>query len=460
MMGRTVTAPVVGPRRRVRLAGAALLAVLAAALVLPTLGAWAQEPEPAPTVLRTRVDAEITPIVGNHLTDALAAADEGGHAALVVELDTPGGLAAVTQDITTAFLNAPVPVIVYVSPSGARAASAGAFITASAHVAAMAPATNIGAATPVLQGRTDIPQSQLDKIIADSAAQISAIAERRDRNVDFYVDTVTDGRSERASVALEQNAIDLIAGSLPQALDDVDGTAVELDGGRRVELSTADAAVVDFDMSAVRRVLQALASPQVALTLVSIGTLALIYELASPGGVVPGVVGAILLLVGLFSLNQLPVDIVGVLLLVVALGLFIAELFAPGIGVFAGGGALALVAGGLLLFDEPTGVGVDPGFLIPVALAVTVVMVVLGRLAWRSRHTQTYQGPSGEYAGTITEVRDVDAHDAWIWYEGSRWRARRTDGGRLELGQRVRVAELDGLTVMVEPVDDPRASAR
>lgn len=448
-----------------RLVAAGLLALLGAWLLAASAAPlWAQQDDgdgggrATPTVLRTEVSGAITPITASHLRDAIAAAADGGHEALVVQLNTPGGLADVTLEITSAFLNAPVPVVVYVSPSGSRAASAGAFITGASHIAAMAPGTNMGAATPVLQGQADIPQEQLDKIIQDSAAQIQAIAEARDRNVDFYVETVTDGRSEPASVALEEGAIDLIADSLPQLLADIDGRTVEVGGGDEVTLATAEAVPADYDMSAVRRLLQALANPQVAVTLISIGTLALIYELINPGEIIPGVVGAILLLIGLFSLNQLPVSIVGVILLVLALGLFVAELFAPGVGVFAGGGALALVAAGMFLFDAPTGVGLDLGFLIPVALAVAVVVVVMGRLTWRSLRTQAYEGPTGDYQGTVTEVRDVDADTAWVWYQGSRWRAKRVDGGELALGQQVRVKELDGLTVLVEPVEDTEAS--
>jgi membrane-bound serine protease (ClpP class) len=317
----------------------------------------------------------------------------------------------------------------------------------------------MGAATPVAAGGGEIPEEQLNKIIEDSAAQIQAIAEARDRNVEFYVEAVTEGRSEPASTALEEGAVDLIAESQPQLLREIDGQTVQVGGGDEVTLATAGASPVDFEMSMVRQLLQAVASPQVAVTLLSIGTLALIYELANPGAIIPGVVGAIFLLIGLLSLNQLPVNIVGIVLLVLALGLFVAELFVPGIGVFAGGGAIALIAAGMFLFDEPTGIGVDLTFLIPVALAVAVVVVFLGRVTWRSLRTQAYEGPTGEFQGTVTEVRDVDGQSAWIWYQGSRWRAKRTDGGELSLGQRVRIRDIDGLTVLVEPAEDAEASS-
>lgn len=443
------------PPRLDRLVAAVVLALLGTALLAGSVSPlWAQG---ATTVLRTDLTGAVSPITKAHLTDAIAATAEGGHEALVVEMNTPGGLADVTNEITSEFLNAPVPVIVYVSPSGSRAASAGAFITAASHIAAMAPGTNIGAATPVAMGEGEMPESQLEKVISDAAAQISAIAEARDRDVDFYVDAVREGRSEPASVAVEVGAVDLIAESLPQLLREVDGTTVDV-AGDEVTLSTADASPVDYEMSAVRQLLQSLANPQVALTLLSIGTLALIYELANPGAIIPGVIGAVLLLVGLFSLNQLPVNIVGVILLLLALGLFVTELFVPGVGVFAGGGALALIAAGAFLFDEPTGIGVDLSFLVPVALAVALVVVVLGRIAWRSLRVQRYTGPTGEYQGTLTEVRDVDEQGAWVWYEGTRWRARRADGGELVLGQQVRVQRIDGLTVLVEPVEDSQTT--
>lgn len=441
-----------GRDRGHRIAAASLLVLLGVALLAGSAGPlWGQG---AATVLRTDVTGAISPVTARHLDDAIATAADEGHEALVVEMNTPGGLADVTLEITSRFLNAPVPVIVYVSPSGSRAASAGAFITAASHVAAMAPGTHIGAATPVSMGGGEMPEEQLEKIISDSAAQISAIAEERDRDVDFYVETVRDGRSEPASVALEVGAVDLIAESLPQLLREIDGTTVEVGGGDEVTLATAGATPVDYEMSMVRQLLQSLANPQVALTLLSIGTLALIYELANPGAIIPGVVGAVMLLLGLFSLNQLPVNIVGVLLLVIALGLFVAELFVPGVGVFAGGGALALVAAGMFLFDAPTGIGLDLTFLVPVALAVALVVIVVGRITWRSLRLHRYRGPTGEYRGTVTEVRDVDEQGAWVWYEGSRWRAKRADGGALELGQQVRVQRIDGLTVYVEPAED------
>lgn len=434
-------------------AAATLLALAGSLLLLAPAGA--QETD-APTVLRTAVTGTISPVTAAHLDDAISAAAEEGHEALVVEMDTPGGLADVTQEITSGFLNAGVPVVVYVAPSGARAGSAGAFITAASHVAAMAPGTNIGAATPVAMDG-EIPEAQLEKILQDATAQISAIAEERDRNVEFYVDAVREGRSEPASTALDIGAIDLIARSLPELLDDIDGTTVSV-GGEEVTLATAGATPVDFEMSFVRELLQALANPQVAVILLSIGTLALIYELANPGAIVPGVVGAIMLLLGLFALNQLPVNVIGVVLLILALGLFVAELFAPGVGVFAGGGALALIAAGVFLFDEPTGIGIDLSFLAPIALAVAVIVIFLGRVAWRSLRHERYPGTMGEVRGEECEVTDVEGDRAWVHYDGSRWRARRADSGPLELGDRVRIVDVDGLTLVVEPAESASAT--
>ncbi len=434
----------------------ALLAALA-----PVAPAADEAPAEGSSVLVTDVDGSIAPVVTAHLESAMEETQTGGHEALVVRLNTPGGLADVTNEITSALLNAPVPVIVYVAPSGARAGSAGAFITAAGHLAAMAPGTNIGAATPI-DGATGEDLDQ--KIIEDSAAQIAAIAEQRDRNIDFYRDTVIDGRSVTDSEALEVDAIDLVAESVADLLAQVDGTTVPV-GEDEVTLETEGATPVDYDMSFTRDLLHTLANPTIAFALVSIGTLALIYELANPGAVIPGVLGGVMLLLGWFSLNALPFNIAGLLLLVVAIGLFIAEIFAPGVGVFAGGGAIALVAAAIFLFDEPTGIGVDLSFIVPIALAIAVVVVFIGRVAWASLKRNPWQG-LGSSTGTVgarARVRSVDGDAIWVILadSGDRWQARAQDGARLAPGDEVEVVEEDGMTLIVRPVDPrPAGSPR
>lgn len=428
------------PRPITPLVGAALAAV---ACVLAATAAAAQQP----SVLATRVEGPITPLVADHLVDTVSAAVDGGHGVLLVELDTPGGLDTSMREIVQAFLTAPVPVVVYVSPAGARAASAGAIIAFSAHVAAMAPGTNIGAATPIsLEGGEVI-----DKVIEDAAAYVAAIAEERGRNVDFAVDTVREGRSAPASEAVEIGAVDLVAASRGQLLDELDGRTVAVSpGGREVTLRTAGAALVAYDMSLTRRLLQTLADPNLAFLLLSVGTLGIIYELATPGAGLGGVLGTIMIVLAFVSLSVLPVDLAGVALLVLAVALFVAELFAPGVGVFAGGGALALVFAGLLLFQRPTGVGIDLAYLLPVPVVVGVATVVVGRAAWRSRRDPPYTGPGGAVIGTHGTVRSAQGPTGQVFVSGALWKARSSTGQPLTVGCSVRVVDRHGLELVVE----------
>jgi membrane-bound serine protease (ClpP class) len=420
----------------------ALLAFVLGSLLLLPSGAAAQ----TGSVLRARIDGPITPVIADHVADAVAAAADGGHSALLLEMDTPGGLDSSMRSIVKDLLGSPVPVIVYVAPAGARAASAGAIITFAAHVAAMAPGTNIGAATPIdLEGG-----EVLDKVVNDAVAYVTAIAEERGRDVDFAVDTVRDGRSASATEALEVGAVDLVAPDRATLLDELDGRTVVLADGTERTLATAQAPVTEFQMTGVRSLLQRLADPNLAFLFISIGSLAVIYELANPGVGLGGVIGAILLVLAFFSLAVLPVDVAGVVLLVLAIALFVGELFVPGVGVFAGGGTLALIAAGVLLFQRPTGIGVDLSFLLPVPLLVGAAAVVVGRLAYKTRHAPAYTGASGTMVGAHGTVRTADEGTAQVLVEGALWRARRPEGP-LAVGDRVRVIAMHGLDLVVEP---------
>jgi membrane-bound ClpP family serine protease len=247
----------------------ALLAFVLGSLLLLPSGAAAQ----TGSVLRARIDGPITPVIADHVADAVAAAADGGHSALLLEMDTPGGLDSSMRSIVKDLLGSPVPVIVYVAPAGARAASAGAIITFAAHVAAMAPGTNIGAATPIdLEGG-----EVLDKVVNDAVAYVTAIAEERGRDVDFAVDTVRDGRSASATEALEVGAVDLVAPDRATLLDELDGRTVVLADGTERTLATAQAPVTEFEMTGVRSLLQRLADPNLAFLFISIGSLAVIY---------------------------------------------------------------------------------------------------------------------------------------------------------------------------------------
>jgi membrane-bound serine protease (ClpP class) len=399
----------------------------------------------SPTILTTQVDGTITPVIADHLTDGVERAERERHSAYLVELDTPGGLVTSMREIVQAFLGSRVPVIVYVTPSGARAASAGALITFSAHVAAMAPGTHIGAATPV-----DLEGGEIsDKIINDMAAYAETVAKQRGRNAEFAVDTVREGRAVPSDEALRLKAIDLIAPDRSQLLETLDGRTINLDPATEVTLRTAGARLVQDDLSLLRRILQVLADPNLAFLFISIGTLALIYELANPGMGLGGVIGAIMLILGFFALSVLPVNVAGLALLALALALFAAELFAPGTGVFAAGGAITLVVAGLFLFEGSMGVSL--AILVPSAAIVAVGSLLAGRLALRARLAKPVTGRD-LLIDRETMIRSVDERGAHVVLEGGWWTAH-SRTGTLEPGQRVRVIALDDLTLVVEPVD-------
>jgi membrane-bound serine protease (ClpP class) len=395
------------------------------------------------TVLVTRVDGTITPVIADHLVDGVGQAERDGRAAYLVELDTPGGLDTSMREIIKAFLGADVPVVVYVTPSGARAASAGALITFAAHVAAMAPGTTIGAATPVAPQGGEIS----DKVLNDAAAFAETVAAQRGRNTRFAIDTVREGRAVTAEEAVRLDAVDLLAASRAELLEQLDGRTVKVASGNTVTLRTAGATTVEQDFGLFRRLLQLLADPNLAFLFLSLGTLAIVYELANPGIGFGGIAGAIFLLLGFFALSVLPINLVGVLLLALAAALFITELFVPGVGVFAAGGSVALILGGLFLFDGA--VRIDPAVLVPVALVVGGGSVLAGRLAWRARRAPSVSGREGLLGRQLT-VQTVDGATGQVLLDGAWWTAR-SRSAPLQPGQTVRVVDLDGLELIVDP---------
>jgi membrane-bound serine protease (ClpP class) len=449
-------------RRRTRLRLVVLLAALLAGLTGSVAGSLAIAQEPTsgtgPVVGVTEVTGTITPVTADHLAETVERARAAGHDALLVRLDTPGGLVDSTRKIVQTFLDAPLPVVVYVAPSGADAGSAGTFITYAAHVAAMAPATTIGAATPVGGQGEDLDA----KIVENTAAFAEAIAEARDRDVDLAVEAVRDGRSVTATVALEEGGIDIIAGSTVALLDEIDGTEVTV-GDDTVALETAGAELVDLPVGTARRILGFLADPNLAFIFLSLGTLAILYEIANPGVGLGGVVGVTAIVLAMFALAVLPVNVAGVALLVLAAAMFVVELFAPGIGAGAGGGTAALLLGGLFLFPSDTGLGVDLAVLLPTVVTLAVLTVLLGRMAARTRHA-----PEASYAERLAG-RDVTVTGAAEGrprgqLDGTWWRLRAADdAGPLRDGEHVRVVGRDGLDLVVTPEEaatDPSPGPR
>ena len=402
--------------------------------------------EDQPGVLVTRVDDPITPVIADHLRGVVDQAEEAGHRALVVELDTPGGLDSAMRDIVQALLAARVPVVVHVSPSGARAASAGALIAWSAHVVAMAAGTTIGAATPV-----DLEGGEVgDKIVNDAAAYARAVAEERGRNVEVAAAAVTKGRALSDTEAVKEDVADLIAGSRAELLESLEGREITLPGGTTVTLRTAGAAVEEAEMSFFRRLLQRLADPNLAFLFMSLGTLGVIYELATPGIGVGGGIGVVLILLSLFSVAVLPIDAVGFLFLALAVVLFVAELFAPGVGVAAALGSVSLVLAGLFLFPEDApGLSLSLAAVLPTVAVVGLAVVLAGRLALRARSAPAPTGPWALVGRELVVARAGD-RSGQAMVEGAWWNLRSETP--VEVGDRVRVRDVEGLDLIVEPV--------
>ncbi len=402
----------------------------------------AQATAQAPGVLVAEVDGPITPVVAEHLAAAVDSAAETD-AVLVVTMDTPGGLDTSMRDIVQTFLNAPVPVVVYVEPEGARAASAGTFITMAAHIAAMAPATSIGAATPI-----DLQSGETgsDKVINDAVAFAVSVAERRGRNTEFAEDAVREGTSITSTQAVDQQVVDLVAEDLDELLAAIDGRTVNV-LGEEITLTTAGVTPERYEMSTLLRILATIADPNLALLFLSIGTLAVVYEAANPGLGFAGIVGVILLLLGFFALSVLPVQAAGLALLILAITLFVGEIFVPGVGVLAAGGTISLILAGIFLFEGD--VGVSPPVLWPTALMMGLLTAFAGRAALKARLLPSTTGAGILVGRPVTVVGDrVGGWSALV--EGSWWTVRPSKG-KLEEGQSAEIVAVEGLELLVEP---------
>jgi len=396
----------------------------------------------------------IDPGSGAFLIGAIHEAEEKGAEALVVRLDTPGGVLSTTRDIVQAELTAKVPVVLWVGPPGARAGSAGVFITLAAHVATMAPSSNIGAAHPVVLGAPDEKKGEqsimFKKLENDTAAFVKGIAERRARNVEWAEKAVRESESITASKALELHVIDLVAEDLPELLRKLDGRKVDLGGDKRT-LHTASAEIRNIPWAVKDRVLHGLASPEVAYLIAMLGVIGVMLELFHPGTIVPGVVGGICLLIAAIAFQMLPVNIGALLLVALGIGFFVAELYVGGHGGFVAAGLVCVVIGSLLLIGP-----VDKGFYADadfglgwriVAPVGAAMAVIAGTLAWKLSASARQPLRSGGYSliGEIGEVRDANT----VLVAGELWKAASAEP--LLPGSRARVLAVHGLTLEVAP---------
>ena len=415
----------------------------------------------APCVLRAELRGTVTRASADHLEDAIAAAGAQGCEAVLVAVDTPGGMLEPTRRIVGTFLDAPIPIVAYVSPTAARAGSAGAFVVLAAHVAAMAPGASIGAAHPVMMpGGGQVDEELARKIENDVAALARGIADQRSRNVDWAEDAVRESASATASEALELRVIDVIAGSEPELLGALHGRVVRLASGREVELHTEGAVVRVQPMTIQQWGLAKLGDPNVAYALLVIGMLAIFFELFTPGLGAPAVVGAFCLVLAAIGLDLLPVQIGAVLLITAGMALFVAELFAASYGLFALGGLACSLAGAALLIDRSSpelfadaSVRLSWGVVLPLAVLMALAAVGLGVLAARRRgqgSTTGVEGMLGELGSTLT---GVDPAGGTVRVHGERWRA--VSDEPLAPETHVRVIDVRGLTLRVTRSDEP-----
>jgi membrane-bound serine protease (ClpP class) len=398
----------------------------------------------------------IDPPVADYLSGRLDAAEDDGVHAVVIQMDTPGGLDVSMRSIVTEILESEVPVVVWIAPRGARAASAGTFITYAANLAYMAPATELGAATPVNLGG-ESSETLERKATNDAAAFIRELAITRGRNADFAEDAVREAASIGATEAADTDVVDGIAGSLSELLQAMDGQTVEVGDGSTVTLETWDEAsstpsvTLRFQqMNLMQRVLHAVTDPEIAYLLILIGTFGLIFELYNPGIGLAGILGGVALVLGFYSLSVLPTNWAAVLLIVLAVIFFLVDLHTAGLGVFTAGGIAALVAGGLLLFSGAPALALSP-WAIVVAVALTLlffISVMTAALRVRLRRPIT-----GEDAlvGTVGEAKTDIAPEGTVLTKGTLWRARTMETG-IAAGSKVQVKATEGLVLLVEPL--------
>ena len=297
---------------------------------------------------------DVNPVTADYVIDEIEHAEKDGYDAVTILLDTPGGLAEAMRDIYKRMLESPLPIIVYVSPDGARAASAGVWIVQAGDIAAMAPQTNIGSSTPISVGGEDIQKDLRKKVVNDAVASLKALAESHGRNVEWVEKAVREASNLTASEALEQNVIDIVAPDLPTLLNEIDGQTTK--GSKNIVLNTADAEVTTVEMSLWDRILDTLVDPNIITILLSLGVLAITVELFNPGLIFPAAFGIIALIIGFFGLQVLPFSWAGILLMLAAFGFFIAETFITSHGALAVAGAVSFIFGALLLFGSAVGV--------------------------------------------------------------------------------------------------------
>ncbi|MSQ23335.1 MAG: nodulation protein NfeD [Chloroflexi bacterium] len=413
-------------------------------------------PPPIPVAEVTGV---INPLTADYLVRAIDEAEREGAPALVIRVDTPGGLDSAMRTMVQAVLGSRVPVIVYVAPSGARAASAGLFLAMSAHIAAMAPGTNIGAAHPVSLGGQPSDPTMTDKVVSDSAAYMRSLAETRGRNKDWGERAVRESVSASSSEALTLGIIEIVADDLPSLLRAVDGRTVKTAAGT-IRLATAGSETVDLPMNPIEQLLHIITDPDIALVLLSIGTVGILAELYHPGMFFPGIGGVISLVLAWVALGSLPTNWAGAGLLMLGFFLFVVEAHNPTVGAFAGLGAISFVLGAMLLFRpigsvSPSAAAIDlnPLAVIAVGAGIVAFTLIVLRAVQRIRKQPALSGSQTLMGRLATAVGNLNPRGQ-VRLGGEDWTADTTGRSLLD-GETVRVVGISGVILRVEPVSDP-----
>ncbi|MCX7984042.1 MAG: nodulation protein NfeD [Bacteroidetes bacterium] len=405
----------------------------------------------AQTVYLLKIDGTINPATAEYIERGLTTAQEKGVKCIVIQLNTPGGLLKSTRAIVTSILESDIPIVVYVAPGGAHAGSAGVFITMAAHIAAMAPGTNIGAAHPVgLQGQADSIMNE--KATNDAAAFIRAIAEKRKRNLSWAEDAVRKSLSISDKEALEKNVIDIIATNVQDLLQQIDGREVETSKGI-VRLSTKDASLIVDEMAWSEKILDIISDPNIAYILFLLGIYGLIFELYNPGAIVPGVIGVISLILAFYSMHTLPINYAGLALIIVGIILFLLEIKIVSHGLLSIGGILCLFLGSIMLIRTPSGLEIMQiswtviVFSVILTTLFFLVLVTLGLKAQKRKPTTGEEGLIGE----IGEALENLTPHGMVRVHGELWKAVSTLG-KIPKGTLVRISRVENLTLYVEPL--------
>jgi len=396
-----------------------------------------------------KINDVITPAIADFISRSIEQATKEKAACLIIQMDTPGGLDLSMRDIIKDIMNAEIPVIVYVGPSGARAASAGAIITIAADIAAMAPGTNIGAAHPVAVGGGKMDRTMAEKVLNDAVAYVKSIAQKKGRNVDWAVRAVRDSVSIPETEALKLKVIDLVAKDLNELLEKIDGKTVEKTKGS-IKLATKGLKLQELEMGFRQRFLATLSNPNIAYILMMIGLVGLYFELAHPGAIFPGVIGGICLILAFFAFRTLPVNYAGILLILLGVFLFVAEIKIASYGLLSMGGIVSLAIGSIMLFDSPAPfLRASLAVIIPTVLVTGGFFAVAVTYALKAQMAKPTTGSEG-LVGEIGVVKTRIAPEGKVFVHGEWWNASADE--IIEAEEKVRVLKTEGLGLKVEKV--------